>query len=163
MNARPQMLSRRTIAVNLCILSMIFQRGEALAESATVAVRLRADSTVLQSVPPGVRQHLQVSQDRSPAAKELAAQAPPEKAVPIILIAVGVMSIPVLYSSILEMIRQTFFGGVIIDARTKPVSVINSKSVSANMVLYIAPDGKSQYYSAFQFKLSDLDPLAEKR
>jgi hypothetical protein len=151
MNASPQMLSRRTIAVNLYILSMIFQLGEAFAESATVAVRLRADSTVVQSVPADARQRLRISPDRSPAAKELAAQVPPEKAVPIILIAVGVMSLPVLFSSIQEMIRQYYYGGVIFDARTTPISVINSKSMPSNMVLYIAPDGKSQRYSAQDF------------
>jgi hypothetical protein len=157
------MHSRRTIAGILSLLSIVVQSGESLAKSATVTVRLRADSTVVQSVPSDVLQHLRISQDVSPEAKALAARSPPEKAVPIILIAAGVMAIPVLYSSILEMIHQTYYGGVIIDARTKPVSVINNTSVPPNMVLYIAPDGKSQSYSALEFKLSDLDPLARKK
>jgi hypothetical protein len=148
MNATTRMLSRRTVAASLCLLSMTAQLDEVFADSGTIAVRLRADSTVVQGLPPDVRQNLRISQDSSPAAKKLAAQSPPGRFVPIILIAVGVMSIPILYSSVREMVRQTYFGGVIIDARTTPVSVINSKSIPENIVLYIAPNGKPKRYSA---------------
>jgi hypothetical protein len=88
-------------------------------------VRIRLDDSAIKIIPFGIREQLSVSEDKSPEAQELIASAPPQKAVPIILIAVGVLAIPIIWEAILEMIRQTEYGGVIIDVGKQPPEITN--------------------------------------
>ena len=75
-------------------------------------------------------------------------ETPPGRAVPIIFIVVGVLSIPVIWDIVREMLRREYYGGVIIDARQTPALITHDKTLPAEIVLFIGPDGKSQRYEA---------------
>jgi hypothetical protein len=140
----------------------------ARAETAdTIKVRLQAESSVIQGIPENQRSGMEISEDTSPQARRLAESAaagkpPAERAFPVLLIAVGVLSIPALYSAILEMWRQTIYHGVLIDARTAPVSIFHDPAIPPEMVIVIDTAGDSTKYSSRQFNLELLTCILAK-
>lgn len=71
----------------------------------------------------------------------------------------GVIAIPVLWNAILEMVRQTEYGGVIIDLRTRPPMITNSLAIPANLVTTIHPDGTKESYESQSFFRDTLQTL----
>jgi hypothetical protein len=71
----------------------------------------------------------------------MVADAPPQKAIPIIFVVIGVLSIPVIWETIIEMVREVEYGGVIIDTRREPPEITNSKMVPADFVFVVRRDG----------------------
>jgi hypothetical protein len=55
-----------------------------------------------------------------------------------------------------EMLRQIYYGGVIIDMRTQPPSVTSDPKVPANMVFVIDTEGKTTRYTSDRFSLDVL-------
>jgi hypothetical protein len=109
------------------------------------SVRIRLDDSAIKAIPLRARQQLTVSEETSPAAQELLNSAPPQKAVPRILIAVGVLAVPIIWDAILEMIREVEYGGVIIDLRTTPPAITNSKRVPAGTIIAVHQDGTPEF------------------
>jgi hypothetical protein len=52
-----------------------------------------------------------------------------------------------------ELLRQSFYGGVIIDTRPQPPTVTNDPKIPANMVFVVDASGKTS-----QFKSDELSP-----
>src|SRR5262249_34933379 len=118
------MLTRRTFHIILISLGpATFPLGAGGQQGGTVTVRIRADDTVRAVIPLLAQRNLNIERDQSDEAKELAQRVPPTKAVPIIFIIVGAMAVPVVLEMIREALRQTYYGGVIIDTQTQPPTV----------------------------------------
>ena len=83
-------------------------------------------------------------------ARHFARRSPPERAVPIIFIIVGAMAVPVVLQMIREALRQTYYGGVMIDMRSQPPSVMSDPRIPGNMVFVIETDGKATRYTSDQ-------------
>jgi hypothetical protein len=62
----------------------------------TAQVRFWIDSEVFYALPQSARQNLQTQEDQSADAQEMACLSPTQRAVPVILIAVDVLSIPII-------------------------------------------------------------------
>jgi hypothetical protein len=151
---------RRHFTLGISAVLLCGSVPELSAETAdTVAVRIRLDDSAIQAIPPRVRQELSVSEDNSPSAQELIAAAPPQKAIPVILIAIGILSIPIIWDAILEMIRETEYGGVLIDMRVQPTAISNSKAVPAEFILIIHPDGSIERVESQGFSRSALESV----
>jgi hypothetical protein len=112
------------------------------------AVRIQLDEGALQTIPGDERADVIVEEDKSAAAEALIKETPPGRAVPIIFIVVGILSIPVIWDSVREMLRREEYGGVVIDARQTPALITHDKALPAAIVLFISSDGKSQRYEA---------------
>jgi hypothetical protein len=111
-------------------------------EDAQVLIQL--DQQALNAVPGDERAGLEVTEDTSPVAQSLKAHGPPGKAVPIIYLIVGILSIPSIWAAVQEMLRRHEYGGVIIDARTSPANIRHDRSVQADLVLVIRADGSTE-------------------
>lgn len=107
------------------------------------SVRIQLESTALLAIPGDERSGLSVTQDNSPGAQALIKATPPERAIPVIFIVVGLLSIPVIWDTIREMLRRDEYGGVLIDARQSPPSVMHDRSIPADIVLFIDAQGHS--------------------
>jgi hypothetical protein len=129
------------------------------AQVGSAEVRIRLDDSALKTIPLTTRQQLAISQDTSPIAQDFIASAPPQKAIPIILIAVGVLSVPIIWNAILEMIRETEYGGIIIDLRQHPAEITNSKKIPADYVMIISQDGKEEIMESLKFSQTTLSKL----
>jgi hypothetical protein len=114
-----------------------------MAEEAT-QVRIQLDQQALNTVPGDERADLEVTEDTSPEAQALKARSPPGKAIPIIYMIVGLLSLPSIWASIQEMLRRREYGGVIIDTRTTPANIHHDLSVQADLVLVIRADGSTE-------------------
>jgi hypothetical protein len=147
MAARPAIakpISRRGVLSGVggvCIAAVAPRSGIAQ-ESAQI--RMQLDQQALNTVPGDERAELQVTEDTSPAAGALKARSPPGKAIPIIYIIIGVLSIPSIWSAVQEMLRRHEYGGVIIDTRTTPANIHHDQALQADLVLVIHPDGSSE-------------------
>ena len=84
----------------------------------TVTVRIRADESVRAVIPPIAEGSLTIEPDQSPAATDLAQRVPPGRAVRIIFIIFGAIAVTELLQMIKELVRQVYYGGVVIDTRT---------------------------------------------
>jgi hypothetical protein len=113
----------------------------------TVTVRIRVDDSVRAGIPVFAQQNLRIQPDQSAEAKALAQRAPPERAIPIIFIIVGAMTIPVVLQMIRETLRQTYYGGVVIDMRSQPPSITSDLKIPGGMVFVIDPAGKTDRYT----------------
>lgn len=60
------------------------------------------------------------------------------------------MAVPVVLQMIREALRQTFYGGVVIDTRTQPPSVKSDPQIPGNMVFVIEAGGKTTQYTSDQ-------------
>jgi hypothetical protein len=102
-----------------------------------------------------------IEPDRSEAAQDLARRSPPERALPIIFIIVGAIAVTELMEMIKELLRQVYYGGVVIDTRSQPPSVTSDPKIPANMIFVIDADGKTNRFTNDQFSV-DLLKLALK-
>ena len=100
----------------------------------TAQIRIQLDQQALNTVPGSERAGLEVTEDTSPAAEDLEGTSPPGKAVPIIFLIVGVLSIPSIWGAVQEMLRRHEYGGVVIDTRTNPANIRHDQSVQADLV-----------------------------
>jgi hypothetical protein len=121
-----------------------------------VTIRIRADETVRSVISPIAEANLEIEPDRSAEARNLAKLTPPERALPIIFIIVGAMALVELLQMIKELLRQIYYGGVVIDMRTQPPSVTSDPKVPANMVFVIDADGKTTQFTNDKFSLDVL-------
>jgi len=115
----------------------------AMAVDAT-QVRIQLDQQALNTVPGDERADLEVTEDTSPEAQALKERSPPGKAIPIIYLIVGLLSLPSIWASIQEMLRRREYGGVIIDTRATPANIHHDPSVQADLVLVIHADGSTE-------------------
>jgi hypothetical protein len=107
-------------------------------------IRMQLDQQALNTVPGRERAGLEVTEDASPAAEALKARSPPGKAVPIIFLVAGLLSIPSIWGAVQEMLRRREYGGVIIDTRTSPASIHHDQSLQADLVLVVRADGSAE-------------------
>jgi hypothetical protein len=128
----------------------LVHRAEAQSDE-TFEVRIRADETARGVLPPIALRNLKIEPDQSPEARALAGRAPPERAVPVILIITGAMVLTQIVQIINELIRQYHYGGVVIDGRKTPPEITNDPKVPANMIFVFQNDG-----SVKQFKSGEL-------
>jgi hypothetical protein len=151
------MLTRRTFHVaTLSLVATTFAAGASAQQGDTVAVRIRADDSVRAIIPPIAQRDLTIERDQSEEAKELARRSPDTRAAPVILIIVGAIAVTELLQMIKELLRQTYYGGVMIDTRSQPPSVTSSPKIPADMVFVIEADGKTNRFTNDQFSLDML-------
>jgi hypothetical protein len=145
------MLTRRTFHIAIVSLgaSALSQRASGQ-YGGTVTLRMRVDESVRAAIPPLAQKSLTIEPDRSQEAKELALRSPPERAIPIIFIIAGAMAVPMVLQMIREALRQTYYGGIIIDLRAQPPSVMNDPKIPGNMVFVIETGGKTTRYTSDQ-------------
>ena len=111
-------------------------------------VRIQLDDQALQQIPGDERADLTVTQNSSPTAQALIQATPPGRAIPIIYVIVGILSIPVIWDTIREMLRRDRYGGVLIDARQAPALISHDRVLPADTVLFISPDGHPERYTS---------------
>lgn len=151
------MLTRRTFQIAaLSFSAAAMARTASSQENATVTVRIRADESVRALLPPIAQSNLTIEPDRSDAAQTLAQRAPPSKALPIILIIVGAIAVVELLTMIRELLRQVYYGGVLIDIRSQPPTITNDPSIPADMVFVVGTDGTTTKYTSDQFSMDVL-------
>jgi hypothetical protein len=154
------MLTRRMLhTAVLSIVSVAFARNAASQQTGAVAIRMRVDESVRAVIPPIAQKNLTIERDQSEEAKELTRRAPPERALPIIFIIAGAMAVPMVLQMIREALRQTYYGGVLIDMRSQPPSVTSDPKIPGNMVFVIEAGGKTTRYTSDQLSPELLGPL----
>jgi hypothetical protein len=107
-------------------------------------IRIQLDQQALNTVPGDERADLEVTEDTSPEAQALKARSPPGKAIPIIYLIVGLLSLPSIWGAVQEMLRRREYGGVIIDTRTTPANIHHDQSVQGDLVLVVRADGSTE-------------------
>ena len=107
-------------------------------------VRMQLDQQALNAVPGDERVGLEVTEDTSSAAQDLKVHSLPGKALPIMYLISGVLSLPSIRGAVQEMLRRHEYGGVVIDARTKPANIQNKLTTQADSVLVIRADGSTE-------------------
>jgi hypothetical protein len=153
-------LTRRTFHIIAFSLGTSAFSGSASGQQGdTVTVRIRADESVRAVIPPIVQRNLTIEPDQSEEAKDLARRSPPERAVPIIFIIVGAMAVPIVLQMIREALRQTYYGGVVLDMRSQPPSVTSDPKIPGNMVFVIDTGGKTTRYTSDQLSPEILGSL----
>jgi hypothetical protein len=100
-------------------------------------VRMQLDQQALNALPGDERVGLEVTEDTSPAAQDLKTHSAPGKALPIIYLIAGVLSLPSIRGAIQEMLRRHEYGGVVIDTRMSPAKIRNDLTAQADWVLVI--------------------------
>jgi hypothetical protein len=144
-------LTRRTFhIVTFSIGATAFSRAARAQQGDTVTIRIRVDESVRAAIPPIVQQNLTIEPDQSEAAKDLARRSPPERAVPLIFIIAGAMAVPVVLQMIREALRQTYYGGVIIDMRAQPPNVASDPKIPGHMIFVIDTSGTTTRYTSDQ-------------
>jgi hypothetical protein len=157
-------LSRRLIVTTTACSFLPAGRARALPPGVEgLSVRIQLDEQSIAKIPGRERAEASVVEDRSAAAQALIAAAPRERAVPIILIVVGALSVPVIWDTVQEMLRRYYYGGVLVDARQTPVSITHDRTLPADLVLYIAPDGQSKRIAARDFTADLLGALGKQK
>ncbi|MDO9709428.1 hypothetical protein [Paracraurococcus lichenis] len=114
--------------------------------SAGVQVEIRSTKETIDRLPASLRLRSDIRPDTSAAAAAMAREVPADRGVPVFLIFTGILAIPFLWQAVLEMIRQQHFGGVVIDTRPSPVSIIHDHAVPPGMVFVVEPGGKVTQY-----------------
>jgi hypothetical protein len=151
------MLTRRSF--NIVIISLGtagVPRGASAQQGDMITVRIRTDESVRALIPPIVQGTLTIEPDQSKEAKELAKRSPPDRAVPVLFIIVGAIAVTELLQMIQELVRQFYYGGVLIDTRSHPPNVTSDSKIPANMIFIIDADGKTTRYTSDQFSLDVL-------
>jgi hypothetical protein len=153
-------LTRRTFPIAMLSLgAAAFPISAGGQDGEIVTIRMRVDDSVRGVIPPIILSNLTVEPDQSEDANELIRRSPPARAVPVMLIIFGAMAVPMVLQMIKELLRQTYYGGVIIDTRTKPPSVTSDPKIPANMVFVINNDGKTSQFASDQLSPEMLSPL----
>ena len=156
------MLTRRNFHIFMLSAGAVAWSGRAGGQQdGVVTVRIRADDSVRAVIPPIAQGNLTIEPDQSETAQELTRRSPPERAVPIIFLIIGAMALTELAEMINEMLRQIYYGGVVIDMRIKPPSVTSDPKVPANMVFVIDAEGKTTRYTSDRFSLDVLKSALE--
>ncbi len=150
------MLTRRRFALAISVAAARFRPSWVFADEGDVVVNIRVDESVRNLLSPAEEDELKINRDSSEQGKALAQKAPKDRALPIMLIIVGAIAIIRLLEMIQELYRKTYYGGVLIDTRTKPVSITNDLKIPANMVFVIEENGKTDQYTGDKFDLSAL-------
>jgi hypothetical protein len=104
-------------------------------------VRIRADEVVRGIIPPVSMQSLVITPDQSALAREMSGRAPPERAAPAILIIVGAIALVQIAQMVNEMVREVYYGGVIIDGRKTPPEITNDPRIPPSMIFVYQNDG----------------------
>lgn len=99
----------------------------------TVTVQIRADETVRDVLQPIEQSNLTIERDQSDAAKDLTQRVPAGRAVPIIFYIVGAIALAKLLEMIKELYRETYYGGVLIDNRSRPTTITSDPKIPANI------------------------------
>jgi hypothetical protein len=71
------------------------------------------------------------------------------------------MAVTELAEMIREMLRQFYYGGVVIDTRSQPPSVTSDPKVPANMVFVIDAKGETTRYTSDRFSFDVLKSALE--
>jgi hypothetical protein len=159
-NGKPsQKNNRRFLIVTSIVVFIQSIRSSNSQQSDNFFVQMRLEDSSLQQIPPSLRQSVAITRDVSAEAHRLKQESPPERGVPVFFILLGALSVPVVWQSMMEMIRQYYYGGVIIDAREKPPLISNSHSVPANMVFFIDANGKARQFRSQDFSEAVLKGL----
>jgi hypothetical protein len=108
------------------------------------AVRMQLDQQALNAVPGDERAGLEVTEDTSSTARDLKARSSPGKALPIIYLIVGILSLPSIRGVVQEMLRRHEYGGVVIDTRTSPANIRSDLTAQADSVVVILADGSTE-------------------
>ena len=61
-----------------------------------------------------------------------------------------------LLQMIKELVRQTYYGGVVIDTRSQPPTISSDPSIPANMIFVVDTKGKTTHYTNDKFSLDTL-------
>src|SRR5437868_7141527 len=132
------MLTRRSFhIVSILMGAAALTCGASGQQGDTITVRIRADESVRAIIPPIAQNDLKIEHDQSQEAQELVRLSPTTRAVPIILIIVGAIAVTELLQMIRELLRQVYYGGVVIDTRAQPPSVMSSPNLPGNTLLVI--------------------------
>jgi hypothetical protein len=111
---------------------------------APAKVRIQLDQQALNAIPGDERVGLDVREDTSLAAQALKAHSRPGKALPIIYLIAGNLSLPSIRSAVQEMLRRREYGGVVIDTRASgPADIRNDPAAQADTLLVIRADGST--------------------
>jgi hypothetical protein len=149
------MLTRRsTCGLITFLLLRVYQPAPSRAQSdEMITVRIRADESARNSLPPIALQNLSVEPDQSPEARDIASRAPPGRFAPVILIIVGALALTQIVQLINELVRQFYYGGVIIDGRKSPPEISNDPKIPANMIFVFGHDGTFKKYQSGQLTI----------
>ena len=80
-------------------------------------VEIQLDEGALNKIPGDERTSVQERQDLLNDGAKSDPEHSTGRAIPIIFVVVGVLSIPVIWNTIREMLRRDYYGGVLIDGR----------------------------------------------
>jgi hypothetical protein len=154
------MLTRRKFNIVVLSLGVVPFAGSASGQQRdALTIRFRADQSVRAVIPVQAQRNLQIERDESAEAQNLIERVPPQRAVPIIFIIVGAVAVPVVLQMIREALRQTYYGGVLIDTRSQPPSVVSEPKIPGNMVFVIDVNGKTTQYTSDQLSATLLTSL----
>ena len=128
----------------------------------SVTVRIRTDETVRGILPPVVQQNLTIAPDRSALAQQMASRAPLERAAPLILIIVGAIAVVQIAEMVNEMVREYYYGGVIVDGRKSPPEITNDPRVPANTVIVFQADGTATQIKGGELSAGLLESVLNK-
>ena len=137
-------ITRRVALSAIWATCVAASRPHPVMAQAAAKVRIQLDQQALNAVPGDERVGLDVREDTSPAAQALKAHSPPGKAVPIIYLIAGNLSLPSIRSAVQEMLRRREYGGVVIDTRASPANIRNDPAAQADTVLVIRADGSTE-------------------
>jgi hypothetical protein len=129
----------------------------------SVAVQIRVDDSVRGLVPPVLLNTVRIEPDSSAFAGDLVRRSPPARAVPVIFIIVGTLTVPIVLQMIQELLREAYYGGVVIDARSTPPNITSDPRIPANMVFVTNADGKTNQYTSNQLSTDLLRKILNKK
>jgi hypothetical protein len=158
------MVTRRSLGLSgLMLLPASTRTSCQLRGDELLTVRIRADETVRGVLPPIALQNLIVAPDQSAAARQMANRAPPGRAAPVILIIVGAIALVQIVEMINEMVRQFYYGGIVVDGRKSPPEITNDPKVPPNMVLVFQGDGTVQQFKSGELPTGLLESVLKVR
>jgi hypothetical protein len=143
------MLTRRSCTLLLASAGLSCTLGYTQSPD-NIPIRIRVDDSVSQAIPPILLRDLAQETDESDEARELARRSPATRAVPAFIILVGAVAVPTIIQMIRESLRQVYYGGVLIDARTQPPTIKSDPQVPGNMIFVIDPEGKLSRFTSDQ-------------
>ncbi len=147
---RDKKLVRRRFFAKL-LGTLVVGATPAFSQKLQISVSIQLDSGTAGTIPADELSGVKKDVDNSPSAEAMKAFTPNGRAIPIIYIIVGILSIPVVWNTIREMLRRDHYGGVIIDLRNKNVVIRHDRSIAAEMILVIREDGSVQNFLVSTF------------
>src|SRR5262249_48158038 len=93
-------------AWGICIAASGLHSVHSVLAQEAAKVRMQLDQQTLNALPGDERAGLEVAEDTSPAAEGLKAHSLPGKALPIIYLIAGVLSLPSIRGAVQEMLRR---------------------------------------------------------